>query len=55
MRNEKVRMILLLPYWPDEPWFPGLKVILKGSVLLKANEARFRKGKETEYMPAASW
>ena len=55
LRNEKVRMILLVPYWPDEPWFPSLQLLMKGSELLKRNEARFRKGNEIDYMPASSW
>ena len=55
LRNEKVRMVLLVPFWPDKPWFTALKLMMRGSVLLKRNEAKFRKSNENEYMPAASW
>ena len=55
LRNENVRMILLVLYWPDEPWLPAVKLMMRGSLLLKRNDEKFRKGNEIEYMPAASW
>ena len=48
-------MVVLVPFWPKQRWFQDLQGMSCAQVLLKREEAQYRKEGESEFMPIATW
>ena len=47
--------MVLVPFWPKQRWFQDLQGMSFAQVLLKREEAQYRKEGEREFMPIATW
>ena len=55
LRSEGTRVVVLVPFWPKQRWFQDLQGMSCAQVLLKREEAQYRKEGESEFMPIATW
>ena len=53
--KKKVRLVLLVPYWPKQWWFEPLRAMAERTVFMGRDQALYQKTGEGVHMPAASW
>ena len=55
VKTEPVRVVVLSPYWPKQPWFDELSQLSESSHLLRRGETRYLSKKGLPNPPAPYW